>query len=412
MGEKTGGSFFSNLRHLAVRLDKDLSELQEKAERKSTIHYATVMKTLLDLKNNVESLKSDSNELLVQVQERSKFEDVVTLCQKVVEVQRSSHAELQDYLAQYGYTSCPKRLTAEENIGTVDGESENEESEQVKTSPKSGSGDVCKTPKLEDFGVSHYTLQMMSRSKKDRPMASDAMYVPSPFEHNGLVVTPSVLGGRTLPLYTPDRSYFEGSPCPPIFQTPGMTQIMKVPPLNFDDDTTYKSIPAPPVFTPGFREIHASNSKKTNQDNVNSKTAAPDIYGGSTTKVLRSLTFNNEAPASQQSRLVESISMEPEEPEMTVSLEVLSEMTKSFSLNGRTKKASEPPSTIHFKNNYIRNTETLPTLELPSKLDVKEKSPPASVEMKNTFMNGIGEMPKSPQFLMKYSFMNTENVPP
>lgn len=130
-----------------------------------------------------------------------------------------------------------------------------------------------------------------------------------------------------IPVYFSAHS--EGSPCPPIFQTPGMTQIMKVPPLNFDDDTTYKSIPAPPVFTPGFREIHASNSKKTNQDNVNSKTAAPDIYGGSTTKVLRSLTFNNEAPASQQSRLVESISMEPEEPEMTVSLEASTYLTKS-----------------------------------------------------------------------------------
>lgn len=62
-------------------------------------------------------------------------------------------------------------------------------------------------------------------------------------------------------------------------------------------------------------------------------------------------------------------------------------------------------------NSYISKAKTEPTLELTSKLVVNQKSP-APVEMKKTFGIGIGEMPESPKFLMKYSFMNEENVPP
>ncbi|KAK7487733.1 hypothetical protein BaRGS_00021000 [Batillaria attramentaria] len=284
--------FFTTLRRLARQVDSGIKDIQLKLETQpghgEDSHVAS--KTLRESKKEMEALKKNARSSLADMRKRNgEFEKMLQLCRDVVDHQLNQLTAIQEYLGQYGY--IPSQDTPEK---------------------ESKVSEMRMSPRLEDFGISSYTLNMMNN--RPPPQQSDFKVpsavpvnngcktrhdsVPTPFQTKGLTVTPSLFSsqyrkeatndgmspslscspantvfkppnraeaGESAPVPTsPEQPGlakaldFTDSPVPPVLHTPGMKQIPRMREFMAQsqkgDDQL--SSPVPPVFlTPGLKQI-------------------------------------------------------------------------------------------------------------------------------------------------------------
>ncbi|XP_046571652.1 uncharacterized protein LOC124279820 [Haliotis rubra] len=443
-------SVFCQLRNLARRLDQGVVDIQKKvtdpgkhSDRDSS--YAHAYKHLQDVKKDVHALKEEAQDKLASQQISTyRLQQVLDLLPRLIESQRRTLTGTEDYLEQYGYVkqvkkTIPTDAVLKPEVTTVvvhdnsDGEgddSNKEEPETVNdeathetaTPPTRTKPSECKTPRLEDFGLSDFTLNILQKGRSYAPTQHvpqpSSLYAPhqglsedSPtpalFKHNGLLVTPSLMGGRYIPQQTPDCNRMgyhlpqpmftedspapfvtpadkggwrrldvrpnydtKGSPVPPVLNTPGAKQINKqlyrenVKKPAFTED---KDSPIPPLLmTPGMKQI----SKTITAPKVSTLSSKPDndspmvpvLMTPGVKQIQKSVT-DMKAPSVPVP--ASSWDKEPEMPEFTLSLQDITQLTQSFRFNNSTSSINPPEAPV-LLGKQIKDRDTPPLPELLS----------------------------------------------
>ncbi|ESO89375.1 hypothetical protein LOTGIDRAFT_154483 [Lottia gigantea] len=451
--------FFKQLYKLTHHIDTSISELHGKLEEKVDYNCdnSQSVAILHDTKKEVRQLKKEAQSTFTDFSCNGKnFGRILSACQSFIDSSRSQLNKIEEHLSSYGYTrqvsqsnKMSNTATETENEDTdendddedVDNEDYDEGTYVVKngkskdiTTPsptKNKKPDLSKTPKLEDFGISSYGMQAMFRytqnkqpSVRPSEIKDEAMEppcghyhnridsVPQAFQHNGLTVTPSIVGMFQWPPQTPDSCtpapsfkkglYYQNntfspevfsqksktshleSPVPPAFRTPGINQLNKVqinnavlPQPSF---TTDLDSPAPPVFqTPGMK------------------------YSGN---IIKESMKHSELLENKVSH--DYMLEEPELPELTMTFQDISQLTsyKNKKTTATAEEVNEPqkPLGLKAKFGYDADIATPPHLELLSSRLIKMGIAPSNSPYKT---------PPQPTLLSRYRQRgNQENIAP
>ncbi|XP_048239863.1 uncharacterized protein LOC124133549 [Haliotis rufescens] len=441
---------FGQLRSLARRLDHGVVDIQKKVadpgkHSDSDSSYAHAYRHLQEVKKEVQALKDEAREKMASQQISTyRLQQVLDLLPRLIASQRRTLTGTEDYLEQYGYVKQAKKTTAPEAVvkpevtnvvpdtSHGEGEDDNEEEpdtvndeaivHETTTPPTRVKPSECKTPRLEDFGLSDLTLNILQKGRSYAPTQqhvpqTSSLYAsnqglsedsptPALFKHNGLFVTPSLMGGRYIPQQTPDcnrigygfpqpmftedsptpfmtpadkggwrrpevrlNSEYQGSPVPPVLNTPGAKQIhkqlyregVKKPAATEDKDS-----PIPPLLmTPGMKQITktitapkvtALNSKPDNDSPMVPVLMTPGVKQIQKTGGVKK-AMPVPVPASSWDK-------EPEMPEFTLSLQDITQLTQSFRLNNST--VSNPPEAPALLAKHMKDRDTPPLPELLS----------------------------------------------
>ncbi|XP_067675363.1 spindle and kinetochore-associated protein 3-like [Haliotis asinina] len=444
-------SVFCQLRSLARRLDQGVADIQKKVadpRKRSDSSYAHAYKHLQEVKKDIHALKEEAQEKLACQQiSTHRLQQVLDLLPRLIESQRRTLTGTEDYLEQYGYVKQVKKTIPtdavvkpevsvivhdnndEEGDGSIKEEPDAVNDEAIVhetascTPPTRTKPSECKTPRLEDFGLSDFTLSILQKGRSCVPTQHvtqpSSLYVPhqglsedSPtpalFKHNGLLVTPSLMGGRYIPQQTPDCNRMgcdlpqpmftedspapfltpadkvawrrpdvrpnydtQGSPVPPVLNTPGAKQInkqlyretVKKPAFTEDNDS-----PIPPLLmTPGMKQISKTItvpqvSSTLNNKPDNDSPVVPVLMTPGVKQIQKSVT-DMKAPSVPVP--ASSWDKEPEMPEFTLSLQDITQLTQSFRLNNSTS-CMNPPEAPTLLGKQIKDRDTPPLPELLS----------------------------------------------
>ncbi|XP_055954560.1 uncharacterized protein LOC126810987 isoform X2 [Patella vulgata] len=442
-------SIFSQLYRLTKNIELGTREIQQKVEDKKRNFQDDdndkAVQILQEKKSQVKQLKTDANTTLKSLSSGgNNFNQVLTACQTLIENQREELNKIESYLSNYGYVGPvlekekdeegDEEAEDKEETEDIDSISENKKttaSEMINTPPPNTKKSASRTPRMEDFGISNYGLQAISRMAQNKPVTGRDtrvkvtdrdnimtpttnhcnQSVPSVFHHDGFTVTPSIMDLSQWPLYTPDSclptanckkniydqhanspSVFAteatDSPLSPVFRTPAFKQMHhklkesehhKIPQPSFEQ--RFDS-PVPPVLqTPGMKQI-----KKGLDDRVEVDNSYISNYN------TASITADDDE--------------EPEPPELTMTFQELTELNTIYKYNTTVTEPKEPVSLTQKLGHKIEN-KTPPVLELLStrlnKMGIMPDASPCK-----------GDLPPPPPMLFgKYRFsQNQENLPP
>lgn len=225
----TSDNFFKKLRKIARHVEHSVEDLKKSSESEhGTQSHMNVAKKLLDLRKDVKKLKVDGTKTLENLyRDGNEHSAIINLCNSLIDKQRKRLESIEAFYQQYGYIKKDmkpethieeKKEAKKKEEEEVDSE-EKVDDKSVKTPPhkENVKPKVYRTPKLEDFGLSQFTLDRLARAekmnepfsyveeikRKPEPKNDD---IPKIFQHNGLFMTPSVLGGKTS-LQTPDHNH-------------------------------------------------------------------------------------------------------------------------------------------------------------------------------------------------------------
>ncbi|CAE1326810.1 unnamed protein product [Acanthosepion pharaonis] len=203
-------SFFKHFRKLAAHVDrgKNLCTNGELDYQSQTTCINALKKYAEELQEQLVDAKQ-----IYEEQEVSfvKFQSFLDLAEDVIDQQNAIVQSQETFMEQYGYVPYEKSNSEikQTDDGTQDLETTTSTIEK-NVSPEKMSKEVCadgespETPKLEDFGLSHYTMLQLQKPKMylNRPV-TECIATPTVFQHDGLLMSPSVWG-KMPPLYTPD----------------------------------------------------------------------------------------------------------------------------------------------------------------------------------------------------------------
>ncbi|WAR08734.1 hypothetical protein MAR_018692 [Mya arenaria] len=236
-----------------------------------------------------------------------------------------------------------------------------------------------RTPQLEDFGLSQGTLKFLEsvavvkrgptnnavQEKKPEPRRAHDPNIPSFFQHNGIITTPSL----TRDLGIMDSTINHAALASPIIssQSSGDSwefnkQPFPVSNLKFDENNGSGTTPQTPVLrTPGFRE------KFTNAQAHNNLTyscaQSHEEQGYSHKRPVNVGLFKPATQSSVKGKLPVKDDGFPQSPELTYSLEEISEMTGVFKIN---PVAPPPPVLSSLQSGADKENATPPEPELLS----------------------------------------------
>ncbi|XP_025098729.1 uncharacterized protein LOC112566652 isoform X2 [Pomacea canaliculata] len=239
--------FFSALRHLARDVDDGMRKLQQRFEPggQSTTdgqgQHVTGMKLTLEWKKEIEALMKSGHEVLRDMKDKSKqFETSLQIIQELIDIQQTQTVQIQSYLQQYGYL-----LPTEETSSCTEGSETNaEKTELNQNNPieKAPQQSNEMSPRLEDFGISSYTLSMLSHpkvaelqqdfkvstgfSQRSQNQGANVKhdFIPTPFQNKGLMVTPSLFPDCNNSIYGRSED-LTCSPTCSIFTKIGQTPL-------------------------------------------------------------------------------------------------------------------------------------------------------------------------------------------
>lgn len=207
-------SFFKHFRKLAAHVDRG-KNLCESLCTNGELDYQSQTTCINALKKYAEELQEqlvDARQIYEE-QEVSfvKFQSFLDLAEDVIDQQNAIVQSQETFMEQYGYVPYEKSNSEikQTDDGTQDLETTTSTIEK-NGSPEKMSEEVCadgespETPKLEDFGLSHYTMLQLQKPKiyLNRPV-TECIATPTVFQHDGLLMSPSVWG-KMPSLYTPD----------------------------------------------------------------------------------------------------------------------------------------------------------------------------------------------------------------
>ncbi|KAK6170749.1 hypothetical protein SNE40_019062 [Patella caerulea] len=443
-------SIFSQLYRLTKNIELGTREIQQKVEDKKRNFQDDddndkAVQILQEKKSQVKQLKTNASSTLKSLSSSGRnFDQVLTACQTLIESQREELNKIESYLSNYGYVRPVVEEDKDEegdeetedkeeteDIDSTSGNKKTSESETINTPPPNTKKSASRTPRMEDFGISSYGLQAISRMAQNKPvtghntrvkvtdqvniMTPTTNYrnqsIPSAFNHDGFTVTPSIMDLSQWPLYTPDSclpranckkniydqhanspSVFAteatDSPLSPVLRTPAFKQMHhklkesehhKIPQPSFEQRS---DSPVPPVLqTPGMKQIKKSLDDRVEVDNTY-------ISNYNTTSIA--------AAADDE---------EPEPPELTMTFQELTELSSIYKYNTTVTEPKEPVSLTQKLGHKIEN-KTPPVLELLSsrlnKMGIMPEASPCK-----------GDLPPPPTLFGKYKFsQNQENLPP
>ncbi|GAB1605849.1 uncharacterized protein LOC115219789 [Argonauta hians] len=207
-------SFFSGLRDLARKLDHipNHQNAMSKANRK-----LQCLSYLKDTSQYLDNCTLEGGDLLASLkQSYASFCSINDLVSVVLEQQTAIYKQQESQLLQYGYVPYDKELKTKKMKMAAE-KAQEEEEEVVKTpDDKLSNKDRTKenespiTPQLKDFGLSHFSRARFQKPHNNSYMSSLDSYAytgncvstPAGFQHNGLFMSPGVLG-KMPPLLTP-----------------------------------------------------------------------------------------------------------------------------------------------------------------------------------------------------------------
>lgn len=470
--DKPQETFFTQLRRLAVSVERQCDSYRQAVSKKESEFCAPqAIKKIVDLINDIKQLKHSAQPELDQTRR-----DVQTLAEMTsagsafLNNQMESLQKQEQFLAQYGYRTYDEVYSRQKN--QQDSEDENTESQERDADPRSATPpntkpatDLNRTPRLEEAGISKNTLEYLSSLQKNKrqpekmAVAKPRPTIPSVFEHSGIICTPSLTKSlNPNMIYNPDLHAALASPV--AFSTkkddnlPGPLEQLKLNKKPCDS-------PAEPVFcTPGIKQILTGskpNSEFSNQTNLSKSHVIVGLFQSDVTNGQTSVGRQPDTKSFTEEPRVPQLSSnsysneEPPEPELTYSLEALTEMTGVYMINSVTKhptaakavlpdhvsedskKNATPPEPEMLADRISRikmNQETASKLAMKHSTavnpgipdhvtkDNKENATPPEPEMladriNRTKMNqeadvqqrGFGDMPPSPKFLGQYEFL-------
>ncbi|XP_070568241.1 SKA complex subunit 3-like [Ptychodera flava] len=318
---RKGEDFFSHLRSVAVNAEKQSAELKQLLQKpplqrsSSSVSSELMLREMLkDVKNLTDEAKKKEKEI---ESSHTAFSDISNASETLHRYYSNHYQQLETFLCKYGYqqpkkkgvktmtevTEKPKGMETEEIKENIDiNDEENckpEEDNLTCVTPvrdQETMADQSATPKLENFGLSRTTLEILARLKNHGPsstakvndtkMNDDVTYciskgfqtkttsvpgrldetqIPEEFQNDGILTTPGLWKGGTIAGFVTPKQPKKGpfgrmamdavdSPVPPVFATPGVKQIKKsaveqpsVPPrCDFSSQKT--ASPAPPIL--------------------------------------------------------------------------------------------------------------------------------------------------------------------
>ncbi|XP_033739851.1 uncharacterized protein LOC117327118 isoform X2 [Pecten maximus] len=274
MDEKSGlESFFIRLRKVGLATERGVAELTEDFEKNTKRCPAKAILKLSELKKEVKETKVDVRGKMEHMQQTGEaFDEFLGLCGSMIAKQQKAVLEIETFMQQYGYTRrvTEKPKVEEEELDMETTDSTNERN-TVCTPPPSReeTQDTSKTPKtpvMEHMRLQSYKMKATTGNNNTAMYSVQSMsrshQVPQVFEHNGLIMTPSLMGDKNLPLQTPDQY---GSPYP--LWSPAQSDMpshRKIPRLDLDNHTSV-DLTSPEIQTPCMRRL-AQMSNACNPD--------------------------------------------------------------------------------------------------------------------------------------------------
>ncbi|KAL3881703.1 hypothetical protein ACJMK2_028105 [Sinanodonta woodiana] len=449
-----GASFFVKLKSLAIAIDCGLVDIKAKVSGDDTKYCAAhVAKALQDLRKEVKEVKETSQTLLTSLKaSNNESERQMQILEAFLlkKKEQLDNTEIYfkkydpDYLtyeenkvqhgAQTVKTCANKLKTEEEEKEDVEEETEGETKKEISITPekltKTSAPTVrCKTPKLEDFGISRFTMQALNKLSKQTSKDASAVAnlfekpqlppVPPMFEHNGILVTPSLGPG-----FFADKADHHEDLASPVFKMPYQPRYQSTKQrLDFHEDSTdenssdangHLASPIPPVFhTPGVKQIYHSQRPSEFESplmkpNPIASPIPPTFITPGMKQIQADLKKNDTTKESEKppvSKLFRN--EEPAPPELTFSLEALNQLTSSF--------RAQPKLPESLADKYGQTMQKTVTPPLPEFLSdslrkmghdrnngTNEQKP-----VKKTFQ--YGHMPEPPKLLGTYDVLFKEN---
>ncbi|KAL8611389.1 hypothetical protein ACOMHN_014444 [Nucella lapillus] len=368
-GTKEPVRFFTILRRLGREIDEGVKNAQEQLNNRhldcESKHVA--LKGLLDRRKELDTIKPNGRTLVKELREgRNKFDQSLQACDEVLDLQLQQLSEIQTHLLQYGFVPQPADDGDGADKGTRETEAEEEESYPFALESEAKEK-LERTPRLEDYGVSRYTLNMMNRPAQPAPERQETKKaaprhdsVPDMFRNEGLTVTPSLFpfmsygtGNRSAYeafslAYSPDQEPgepsepeegdlpdagavaktldFSYSPEPPVLQTPGIKQIPR----------TGETAPPPPPGRRGpvARQLKLGGCSALTEDSSLDSPIPPVLSTPGIQQISRKSAAAQQADhktgqASASAGGYQPMEM-PKTPEFTYSLRDLEDMRVSF----------------------------------------------------------------------------------
>ncbi|XP_077977808.1 uncharacterized protein LOC144433379 [Glandiceps talaboti] len=535
--------FFSNLRQIAVNAEKQSVALKDVLQKPPPSGEDSVVSSELMLREMLKETKDVKSEAKVKMhrvkKEHSSFNQLLSAHKALYQSNLDKYQQLETFLQKYGYQSANKNeneasssceiaqvLVTEDNKENIDccqqQSTHNEDNtlyvtpvkEQIEENAKSKN--TAGTPKLENFGLSRTTLEMLARlgstnsetSTTDCDTCDDDMtycietstshrYVTpakeqlgEPAKSKNIAGTPKLenfgLSRTTLEMlarldstksetsakdmYSDDVTYsiptstrprttedgvkhnvknsdtpepWKGhstsgfitpkqpkparygnlvepsvdSPVPPVFMTPGIIQIKKPTTvhqkaLSSQETSTQYDIdsPIPPVFvTPGIKQIkkQPTNQKQPSQtqgrsDSFGVDSPVPPVFMTPGVMQIGKLKTNQE-PRSFLSQDKPTTMMSPAIPRLQ------SECDISYHPLGQTSTHTPSPVTLVSK---ALHPEDMPTPEPPEMTSRIQPLPQQPILRSATADIVDKEMPKTPVLNFTYSYQdNTDSQP-
>ncbi|XP_069101818.1 uncharacterized protein [Argopecten irradians] len=263
MDEKSGvDSFFVQLRKVGLATERGVAELTEEFEKNTKRCPAKAILKLSDLKKDVKETKLDVRAKLEHSHQIGEaFDEFLGLCVSLITKQQKAVLDIETFMQQYGYTPRVTEKDQEEEKAMKTDDAENTRKEDTVHTPPSNRGqipDISKTPKTP---VMEHEKLLSYRSANNN--TSTSMYnvhsvtrsnqVPKMFQHNGLLMTPSLIGdesGSPYSMWTPAPS--------------DMPSHKKIPRLDLDSHMPV-DLASPEIQTPSMKRL-AQMSSAHNQD--------------------------------------------------------------------------------------------------------------------------------------------------
>ncbi|KAH3739374.1 uncharacterized protein LOC127850338 isoform X2 [Dreissena polymorpha] len=413
-------NFFEQLRQLSKAVERQTTSLStEYGKTDRPFRYPIVMKHITDLKQETKELNKNTQETVARLKESSKDCDGFLLAAKdFIESQQMQLAGLEEKFSQYGYK--PWVYTAP----SVEDAAEDTEKQLLKTpqtTSKSSKPKEKRTPRIEDAGISQATLELLANFDKNAKLgtktsteddgkksriSSKRMYddgdIPSAFRHNGILTTPGIYSDPKK-FNDPDalcNHAVLASPVAPMYEDEDSdeTTFPSISSLKFEDKPS-DTPESPKLMTPGLKQFLNSMKKEEHHhgDRMDHHASKRHVNVG-----LFQSEVKTELKAYGNSFSAYSSGL-PKSPELTYSLEALSEMTGMFRINPMPQAPTMPPS-LQMTSNKENVTPTEPEL-LSSRIG-RSKMPQENGSKKtNLFSN---DLPPSPKLLGNYDFLKTK----
>lgn len=221
-----GDSFFRQLKQLCRVVEQGLQEVSDEVDNnRSKRGPVGAKKKIMDLKSDVEEMQNQGTQMLQKLEmDGKKFDKILRISKQYIEIHRQRVQKTEEYLAKYGYQKPdikPKEEEREEPVEDKESQCSGDQkmidsgtTPKKERSPSRGP----RTPKPEDFGLSSLTLSACKRPEKTQVFtypdvgshrSTKLDSVPDIFQHDGLQVTPGLLGGNySSPCWKKDDKKF------------------------------------------------------------------------------------------------------------------------------------------------------------------------------------------------------------